>query len=60
MRHLEEENQHKLVKDLKDTDVIVWDIHDLESAHMQVIHSFELREHTPVHWKVLRMPLKHN
>lgn len=60
MRHLEEKDQEAIVKSLKDTDVIPWDIHDLKRADVPVVHSLELTEETPIHSKFRQMALRNN
>lgn len=49
MRHFEEKGQEALLKALKDTDVIAWDIQDLKRAYVPVVHMFELTEEITIH-----------
>lgn len=55
VKRMELKNQRALVRDLKDTDVTAWDIHDLESANVSVVHSFELTDDPLIHSRVLHM-----
>lgn len=60
LEQVKENIQKKLMKALKDTDVIEWEPHDLEPAQVPVAHSFKLMDEIPIHWKVHRMPPNHN
>lgn len=60
MGNLEEKDQEAWVKELKGTDVIVWDIHDLKQAFVPVAHSFELNDEIPMHSSSRRMVPRHN
>lgn len=52
--------QRALLRAIKDTDAIAWDIQDLESANFLVVRSFELIKDTPIHSRIRLMARKHN
>lgn len=59
VKFLEGENQKWWVNGFKETDMIAWDIHDLEPARVPMIHSFEATYYTPILLKACQVPPRH-
>lgn len=60
MIQFKEEKLENLVKACNNMDLRPWDIHDPESTCLSVVHSFELKDETQIHWRFQRVSLKLN
>lgn len=60
MIYFEKQDSKALGKAIKDTDVIAWDIYDLQQIDVTVVHSFEQTEETPLHSMSHRMAPRKN